>query len=125
MQRMESSEVGKTAAAFGVHWRQIRAALSFDCGCSNSLPNTACSGVNPLDDDDHVRISAMSMEGEVARANAMRITAQRALLSTDVQDKLKRALTRAPPAANRSKDYMSGSLAYFWEPRKSREAARS
>ena len=47
-------------------------------------------------------------------AQAMRITAQGALLSTNIQDKL-RTLTRAPFTANRSKDYMSGSLAYFRE----------
>ena len=58
----------------------------------------------------------MSQEGEVARATAMRISAMKAFLRLDAQDKLKRALTRSPPAANRTREHLPGSLIYIWEP---------
>ena len=73
-----------------------------------------------LDDDIWTRKSmgfALSTEGEVARACELRAAARVSLLRSDVLDKIKRALRRAPAAGER-RQYSPGELVYFWSPAK-------
>ena len=72
-----------------------------------------------LDDDIWTRKSmgfALSTEGEVARACELRTAARISLLRSDVLEKIKRALRRAP--AGERRQYTPGELVYFWSPAK-------
>ena len=59
---------------------------------------------------------ALGTEGEVAKANRLRLTARTALLRSDVQEKLRRSMLRRP--AKSVGPYVPGSQIYFWVPRK-------
>ena len=57
---------------------------------------------------------ALSVESEVARLSEQRAAAKVALLRGDVQEKLRKALRRAPGGEARA--YEPGELVYFWSP---------
>jgi hypothetical protein len=69
-----------------------------------------------LADDDDAGLAALDAQGEAARATRMRATASHAFLRLDVQDKLRRALTRAPTKATSNPAMLPGTQVYFWEP---------
>ena len=65
--------------------------------------------------DEEERLSfaeALGTEGEVARAHRMRLTAGKALLRSDVQEKLRRAILRRP--AKGQGPFLPGAQIYFW-----------
>ena len=65
---------------------------------------------------------ALSVEGEVARLSEQRAAAKVALLRGDVQEKLRKALRRAPGGQARA--YEPGELVYFWSPTGSKPGVR-
>ena len=62
---------------------------------------------------------ALGTEGEVARAHRMRLTARIALLRSDVQEKLRRAILRHPVKGQGP--FLPGAQIYFWVPRKAQK----
>ena len=62
---------------------------------------------------------ALGAEGEVARAHKMRMTARMALLRSDVQEKLRRAVLRKPHKSQQ--EFVPGCRIYFWSPAKAQK----
>ena len=61
---------------------------------------------------------ALGADGEVARAHKMRMTARMAMLRTDVQERLRRAVLRKPYKSH--VEFPPGCRIYFWSPAKAR-----
>ena len=59
---------------------------------------------------------SIGTEGDVARAHRLRHSARLALLRTDVQDKLRRAIFRRPKKS--TEPFIPGTQIYYWIPRK-------
>ena len=57
---------------------------------------------------------ALSLEGEVARQSELRAAAKMALLRSDIHEKLKAALRRAP--GGQVREFAPGEMVYFWSP---------
>ena len=57
---------------------------------------------------------ALSLEGEVARQAELRAAAKMALLRSDIHEKLKVALRRAP--GGQVREFAPGEMVYFWSP---------
>ena len=70
------------------------------------------------DDDDSnlTALQAMGADGETARAFKARHGARMAILRLDVQDKLRRVVTRGPGNSTADTVYLPGTRVYFWEP---------
>ena len=70
-----------------------------------------------LDDEAHTSTTlgqALSIDSEVAKQAELRAAAKRALLHTDAQQKIKKALMRKP--GTETKEYLPGEKVHFWVP---------
>lgn len=70
-----------------------------------------------LDDEAHTSTTlgqALSIDSEVAKQAELRAAAKRALLHTDAQEKIKKALMRKP--GTEIKEYLPGEKVHFWVP---------
>ena len=110
-------------------YKQLKDALAAAIGAKNQTiskdgytPNQRLFGQDVrfpglTDEEERLGLAeALGTEGEVARAHKLRLTARMALLRTDVQEKLRRAMLRRPVKS--AAPYVPGAQVYFWVPRK-------
>ena len=71
---------------------------------------TGCS------DDGDLRLSSLDYEGHVLQAARWRVCAAQAFHDRSVQEKVRRAMTRAPTGAASQEVLLPGTVVYFWEP---------